>query len=269
MSIIYEPKGKAREYSPLSANFYSGCNHGCVYCYAPGIRRMSREQYMRVTARRNALQEFERDCKKNYGTDKTVLFCFMTDPYNELEKELEITRQALKIALKNKIPIQVLTKSKLVTRDIDVMRKFGNSISVGMSLTCSKEKTSRKWEPGAALPEERLKALKILKENGIPTWASFEPVYKPDESLEMLQRSLQIVDMYKIGKINNYKDIDKHIDWNDFLQKVIYLARKHNKKFYIKHDLRKEANIVKLYGNEVLMDEFLPEPFGKQYELFV
>lgn len=268
MAIIYEPKGKAREYSPLSANFYSGCNHGCVYCYAPGIRRQTSEQYLEVVPRRNALQEFERDCKKNYGTDKAVLFCFMTDPYNSLEKELGITREALKIALKHHIPIQVLTKSTLVLRDIDVMKKFGTSINVGMTLTASKDSTSKEWEPNASLPQERLNALKTLKENGIATWASFEPVYKPEESLEMIKHSLEFVDMYKVGKINNYRGVDKTIDWNDFLDKAITILRENHKKVYIKHDLRIAAEKVKLYGNEVLMDEFLPDVFVKETDLF-
>ena len=268
MSIIYEPKGKAREYSPLSANFYSGCNHGCLYCYAPGIRRMSRDQYLDEVPRRNALQEFERDCKKNYGTDKAVLFCFMTDPYNILEKELAITREGLKIALKNKIPVQVLTKSSLVLRDIDVMKKFGTSINVGMTLTCSKESTQHEWEPNASTPDERINTIRRLKEVNIPTWASFEPVYKPDESIEMIKRSLPYVDMYKVGKINNYRDVDKGIDWDDFLGEAITILRANNKKVYIKHDLRLAAPKVKLYGNEVLMDEFLPNQFQLEKELF-
>ena len=64
MSIIYKPKGKAREYSPLAANFYNGCDHGCIYCYAPGIKKITREQYLSVSPRRDILHEIEKDCKK-------------------------------------------------------------------------------------------------------------------------------------------------------------------------------------------------------------
>ena len=124
MSVIYSPKGKAREYSPYACNIYLGCNHGCKYCYAPSIRFTKRENYLIPEPRRNILKEFEEDCKKLNNFDSQVLFCFMTDPYNSKEKELGLTRQCLEIALNYKIPISILTKSNLVLRDIDLFKNF-------------------------------------------------------------------------------------------------------------------------------------------------
>jgi len=263
MSIIYVPKGKAREYSPLSCNLYTGCNHRCVYCYAPGIRRMTREQYEEVTQRRNVLREFERDCRKYTYSKHPVLFCFMTDPYNALEKELRITRDALKLCYKYKIPVQILTKSVSIIDDIDILKKFGSHINAGMTITTSNNQTSEAWEPGASMPQERIETMRILKQNGIRTWASFEPVFVPEQSLEMIKKVLPYVDIYKIGKINNYKGIDKNIDWNKFLKSAVQILRDNKKSFYVKRDLRVAAGNVKLYDNEMSMDGFLPERFER------
>jgi DNA repair photolyase len=269
MSIIYQPKGKAREYSPLAANLYLGCNHGCKYCYAPSIRFQTREQFKTPIIRRNILLELEKDCKKYFNSDNQVLLCFMSDPYNKLEFEYSITRDALKLFLKYKIPISILTKAgHKINRDFDIIKKFGNHIQIGTTLTMDNDIDSKEWEPEAALPEERIEMLSQLKYDNIKTWASFEPVIDPKQSLNMIKRSLKYVDIYKIGKINNYKGIDKTIDWNDFLSKVVELLRSNNKPFYIKKDLRESAKEIKLYGNEVLMDEFNIIPFenGKTTE---
>lgn len=256
MSVIYEPRGKAREYSPLACNIYIGCNHGCKYCYAPNIRYQKREEYLTVKPRRNIVQEFERDCKKNTGTDKQVLFCFMSDPYNSLESELRLTRECLKLALKYDIPVAVLTKSKTVFNDIDIIKQFGNKIQVGMTLTMNSADKSKEWEPEAATPDERIETLSALKKEGVRTWASFEPVIFPEESLAIMERSIPYVDIYKVGKLNNFQGLDKIVDWAEFLRNSTEILRKNGKPFYVKKDLREAAQSIKLYGNEVYMDEF-------------
>jgi len=256
MSIIYEPRGKAREYSPLSANLYSGCNHNCKYCYVPNIFGKSYDQ-SNIYPRREILRELEKDCKKFASTEKQVLLSFTTDPYNSLEKDLRITRDALKLFLKYQIPVSILTKSNSCLQDIDVFKKFPkDSLKVGMTLTFDNDKDSLDWESGASLPNERLDCLKTLKENNITTWASFEPVIIPSQSLVMIKKSLPFVDHYKVGKINNYQGLDKTIDWTNFLSNVVSILREAQKPFYIKKDLRESASAVKLYGNEVLADEF-------------
>jgi DNA repair photolyase len=254
--VIYVPKGKAREYSPYACNIYLGCNHGCKYCYAPSISFKKREDYLSPVPRRNILKEFEDDCKSLKNFDSQVLFCFMTDAYNSKEKELGLTRACLEIALKYKIPISILTKSKLILRDIDLFKKFQGNIKIGCTLTFDNEKDSRAWEPEACNPNDRIEILKKCKENKIKTWASFEPVIIPDQSINMILRSLDYVDLFKIGKINNFEGIDKKIDWNDFLNRVINILRDNKKPFYVKKDLRNECPEIKLYGNEVLPDEF-------------
>ena len=256
MGIIYQPKGKAREYSPLAANLYMGCNHGCKYCYAPAIRFKKRFEYLTPIPRRNLLKEFEDDCIKNTGNCQQVQFCFMTDPYNEIEQELRLTRECLKIALKYKVPISILTKSKTVINDLDIIKEFGKNIKIGFTLTFDNQNDSLEWEPGAALPSERIESLKILHENNVMTWASFEPVIIPEQSISMIKECLNFVDLFKIGKLNNFQGLDKKINWNDFLIKAVEYLRSNNKNLYIKYDLRQFANGFKLYGNEMNMDEF-------------
>ncbi len=257
MSIIYTPKGKAREYSPYACNIYTGCNHGCKYCYGPGISRKTKEDFLDITPRRNIIRDFENDCKKMYALQSQVLFCFMTDPYNSLNDEMKLTSECLEIALKNKIPVSILTKSNGILDDFEIIKRFGENISVGMTLTFDNQKDSQEWEPEAATPNQRIEILKYFKSEGVKTWASFEPVIIPEQSLNMMDKTTDYVDLFKVGKLNNYRGLDKTIDWNKFLKDSCELLRRESKDFYIKHDLREFAKGFKLYGNEINMDEFI------------
>lgn len=254
--IIYKPTGKAREYSPLAFNPYTGCSNGCAYCYMPGILRKSREEFKQVEVKENVLKRFERACFKLHGESEQVLMSFGTDIYNELEKETRITRKCLQIAFDYSIPISILTKNALVLRDIDIFKLFGSSIQVGMTLTFSEIEDSLKFESGTAMPEMRLEVFRMLKDNNIRTWASFEPVIYPEQSLIMMSKSLPFVDLYKIGTVNNFGNFYKNINWTRFLSKAVALLRSNNKKFYIKESLRKAAPDVKLLPEEIDMDRY-------------
>lgn len=265
MRVIYEPSGKAREYSPLAANFYEGCDHGCVYCYAPCIRRTTRDAYKEdVHPRRDILHEIEKDCKTYAYSQKQVLFNFMGDPYCKANDKHKITRGALSLMLDAHIPVAILTKGgSRALQDKDKVLKFGKHIKVGSTLTFFNEDKSQEWEPGAASPSDRLAMLKAYHDMGVKTWASFEPVIDPQESLKLIDASIGFVGEYKIGKINNYRGLDATIDWTAFLESVVTKLREAKKPFYIKYDLRNAAPSVKLYGNEVLSDEFGVTPWEK------
>lgn len=270
MSIIYTPKGKAREYAPLAANLYSGCTHGCLYCYAPAIQRKTLDQFKEnAEPRRNILQQLEYDCKKHYASKKHVHLNFTHDPYDSIDKDNKITRLALKSFLRNKIPVAILTKGgDNVLRDIDLFCKFENHIRVGCTLTFDNESDSLKWEPKAALPNERIFLLEKLKSLGVPTWASFEPVIDPEQSLKLIEKTIDIVDFYKIGKLNNHKGIDSEIDWFDFAIKAIEILRKNNKQFYIKEDLRKYIPDIHLEENEKNPDAMQVKNFNHIDDIF-
>lgn len=87
---------------------------------------------------------------------------------------------------------------------------------------------------------------------------SCEPVIEPTETLKLIERTItdDSVDIYKVGKLNNYRGLDKTIDWTDFLRKALEMIRKAGKRVYVKQDLRIAAHEVMLYGNEVIADDF-------------
>jgi len=266
MSIIYEPKGKAREYSPLAANFYSGCDHKCRYCYAPTIQFKSREDYAVVSPRPNIVSLFEAGARKISNCQKQILFNFMGDPYCHANRQYKITRQCLEIALKHKLPIAILTKGgERCLADLDLFRKFGKHIKVGATLTFFDPEKSAEWENGAALPGSRIMTLKTLHENGIKTWASFEPVIEPEESLKMIKATLRYCDEYKVGKLNNFGGLDKKIDWTAFLKEAVSILRASKKRFYIKKDLREAAPSIELSELETTADLHCITPWTKNH----
>jgi DNA repair photolyase len=257
MSIIYEPSGKAREYSPLALNIYLGCTHGCKYCYAPRCRHQRAEDYFQTPQpRNNIVEKLEMELKKAETPKEQVLLSFIGDVYCKTTDENEATRECLQLLLSYKVPVAILTKGGTrCLKDLDLFKQFGEHIQIGTTLTFDNDDDSNLWESGAAMPGERIEMLRTLHENGIKTFASFEPVIYPEQSLHLMDMLLNVVDVFKVGKLNNYKGIDKSINWESFLESSVELLRNARKPFYIKHDLRVAAPSVRLYGNEVLPDE--------------
>lgn len=115
---------------------------------------------------------------------------------------------------------------------------------------------AREYSP---TPNDRLETLKTLHDNGIKTFASFEPTIEPEESLKLIKKTLEMdcVDHYKIGKINNYKSADKWQDWAKYLQDCVNLLRPTDKSVYYKYCLRKLAPNVELTNNEKDPDAYI------------
>jgi len=242
MSIIYEPSGRAKEYSQLAANLYKGCGHGCVYCYAPDAIRMDRADfYANPSVRSNVLRELEKDCIRLEGKEtRPILLSFSSDPYQPLDEELKITREAIKFLKKHGLNVVILTKGgKRAERDFNLLdsRDF-----VGASLTFTNADDSKNWEPHAALPEERIAMLRNAKEAGLKTWASLEPVIYPEQSLELIRLTHEFVDLYKVGTLNHHSHA-KSIDWKSFAERAIAMLKEYGVKFYIKKDLRKYLEV--------------------------
>lgn len=256
MSCIYVPSGKAREYSPLALNVYLHCTHKCKYCYAPKCMHQTPEEYFRKPfPRKDIVQTLKRDLERNVPKEQ-VLLSFIGDVYCETWDENKTTREILETLLEYKVPVAILTKGgKRCLRDLDLFQKFGEHIQVGATLTFDNDEDSLIWEQGAATPGERLETLRILHEAGVRTFASFEPVIIREQSLHLMEISLPFIDVYKVGKLNNYRGLDKGIDWTDFLSKTLDILRPAGKAIYIKHDLRQAAPSIRLYGNECLPDE--------------
>lgn len=257
MSVIYTPAGKAREYSPKALNIYLSCTHRCEYCYAPRCRWQTNEEYfVKPNPRKDIVKKLEEELQKGDKITEQVLLSFIGDVYCGTTDNNQATRECLEVLLKHKVPVAILTKGgRRCLKDLDLFKKFGEHIQVGTTLTFDNDADSLEWESGAARPEERIEVLRELKRNGVRTFASFEPVIVPEQSIRLIERTLDCVDVYKIGKINNFRGLDKSIDWTDFLEKSVAILREAKKPFYIKYDLRKSAQSVKLYGNEIMPDE--------------
>lgn len=262
MGIIYEPKGKAREYSPLALNIYNKCDHNCRYCYVPAIQRKFGNRTGEVQPRQDILSKLNKEAYK-YSFGKQVLLCFMCDPYCRADERYQTTRDVLEILLENNVTVAILTKGgKRCLRDVGLFKEFKN-IKVGATLTFIEEKDSLHWEKNTSLPGDRIETLRRLKEKGIKTWASLEPVIDPEQTLEIIDRTYQFVDQYKVGKLNHYPS---KVNWKDFGIRVIEKLNKYEKKFYIKKDLAQyipENRIIKEQRN---MDNLALKGSKKKFE---
>lgn len=241
-NVIYETKGKAREYCELSANLYRGCSHGCVYCYAPSATYRQREDfYNNVTPRNNILKQLEKDAVElqRSGETRSVLLSFTTDPYQKLDVKEKLTRNAIKILHSHNLKVTILTKGgRRSERDFDLLSSRPELSSYGVTLVFSDESLRQEIEPGAAPTQERITALEVAHCLGIHTWASFEPVWTAEQSLELMKEAIDYIDLFKIGKLN-YHPQSKLVDWKQFAHDAIKLMKDNNKNYYIKDDLRK------------------------------
>lgn len=250
---IYEPAGRAREYSPLALNYFKGCDNGCEYCYVPPMMKRFNANYNHsdVTAKIDYL-EIAKSAKKFKGCNKQILLSFTGDPFCNFETDE--TLRILEILNNYGHKVAILTKNPTkALKYIDLIKDFGKRIKIGSTLTFDNETDSKKWEIGASTPAERINGLRLFAENGIKTWASFEPVIIPEQSLSMMSNVAPFIDHVKIGKLNNYKGLDKMIDWNDFIEKAVKIMDENNmrKRFYIKNDLLLHKKDVYLYPEEI------------------
>ena len=246
MNIIYEPKGRAREYSPLACNLYMGCTHGCKYCYAPSCMHKKPEEWHEAARARgnDVLRLFERDCEKLAreradDENRRVLFCFLSDPYQPLEKELHLTRQGIGIAARHGIKIDILTKGddSLIEQDLPLMLE--SQTHLGITLSFINDVSRREWEPMASSVQSRLRILRKAHGMGIYTWVSMEPVIIPDEAVAVIREAHDYVDFWKVGKLNHNKEVEKSVNWLKFREDAIALLESYGSEYYIKEDLRR------------------------------
>jgi len=263
MSVIYEPKGKAREYSPLALNLYEGCDHNCFYCYVPNIKRAFNKYYdhKTVKCRKNVIENLRNEAPKLREKNQ-VLLSFTGDPYCLANNEFGLTRQALEILYKNNIQVAILTKGgKRAISDIEIIKKFGNSIKVGCTLTFDNDIHSLEYEPGAAPASERIEMLKYFNEHNVETWVSMEPVLNHNHSLNLIKMAMPYTSHFKIGKLNHFPDIERKIDWTQFLHDVVEIMRENNKPFYIKNDLLKWNDNIVFEPCEIDQDYLNVQPY--------
>ncbi len=235
--VIYQPSGRAREYSQLALNLANGCIHGCKYCYVPRITRKDMADFHAGSShRKGILQKLELDLKDMVKNNdrRLVMFSFTTDPYQPIEGFNEMTRSALELFKKYGQPFHLLTKSgNLASKDFDL---YQDGDWFASSLTFHDVKNSQRIEPNTATPQQRLDALKLAHNKGIKTWVSFEPVLIAEETLALYEASKHFVDFYKVGKITGYDEFP--VDWDLFTNTIADRMEEDGQAFFIKHDLR-------------------------------
>jgi len=187
-------------------NCYIGCEHACVYCYAEYYTKKYTQHKENwgsfVDVKLNAPEVLRKEIlNKKKGS---VFLSSLTDPYQPLEKKYELTRKCLEILQRNNFSVCIQTKSSLVLRDLEILKKF-KECEVGFTIITLNEKVRKDFEPFSSSIDEKLKALKILKENGIKTFVFFGPVlpFLSDENLEEFFEKLSgLADYFFVDKLN-------------------------------------------------------------------
>lgn len=164
-------------------NPYIGCRFGCTYCYASFMARYSGKDIHDwgkfVYAKTNAPELLEKELKKlkNFGQSKSICISSVTDPYQGVEAKYRLTRQCLEVLADYGFEgtIGILTKSDLVLRDSDILKRLKN-VEVGLTITSTDDSISRYFEQFAPTVSQRLKALKELNAQHIKTYAFVGPL---------------------------------------------------------------------------------------------
>ena len=220
-----------------SVNPYRGCEHGCVYCFArpthaymglsPGL-----DFETRLFVKEGAAEALERELGAPRYSARTMAIGTNTDPYQPIEKTYRIMRQVLEVLARTNHPIGIVTKSALVTRDIDLLAPMAAKglAKVAISVTTLDRRLARKMEPRAATPELRLKTITELTGAGIPVTMLVAPIIPAinDAEIEtilargyqagareagyvMLRLPLEIRDLFHEWLMTHYPDKLRHV----------------------------------------------------------
>jgi protein gp37 len=228
---IYQPRTRAREYCDLAVNVYTGCPHGCAYCYARAMaKRFSKPWTYDVQPRPGIVEAVNQQLVGMRGHGKKIMLCFTCDPY-PVGFDSTATREVIKAIKESGNHVQILTKGGVTAqRDFDLLD--GND---SFGVTFSGIMLDKAEEPRAAISFVRLDNLLQAKKAGLSTWVSCEPVIYPGPILAAIKNH-DFIDLWRIGKMNHCKS---DIDWCEFGRKVEELCQKHGRNYYIKEDLRK------------------------------
>ena len=178
-----------------SINPYRGCEHGCIYCYArpsdaywdmsPGL-----DFETKLIAKSNAAEVLEQQLSKPGYVCAPINLGSNTDPYQPIEREYKITRQTLEVLLRYRHPVTIVTKGSLILRDLDLLTELARQrlVAVMISLTSLDDELKRILEPRAAAPKARLRAIRVMRQAGIPVGVLCSPMIPMinDSELESL-----------------------------------------------------------------------------------
>ena len=166
-----------------SINPYRGCEHGCIYCFARPTHcylghSAGLDFETKLYAKVNAAELLEQELARPRYVPKLIAIGAVTDPYQPIEREHKITRSVLEVLDHTSHPVGIVTKSALVTRDVDILARLASRglVKVAISVTTLDRMTARKMEPRASTPPRRLEAIKILSDAGVPVSVLVAPI---------------------------------------------------------------------------------------------
>jgi DNA repair photolyase len=166
-----------------SLNPYRGCEHGCIYCYARPTHEYlgfsaGLDFESKIMVKTNAPELLQAELESPRWQPQTLVMSGVTDPYQPIERKLRITRGCLEVLAKFRNPVAIITKNRLVTRDIDLLCELTkyNAVAVNFSVTSLDPNLQRVLEPRTSSPQARLNAISLLRSAGIPTGVMVAPV---------------------------------------------------------------------------------------------
>ncbi|TVQ57842.1 MAG: PA0069 family radical SAM protein [Phycisphaerales bacterium] len=164
-------------------NPYRGCEHGCIYCYArPGHEYLGMSCGLdfesKIMAKLDAAELLKRELAKRSWTGEPIVMSGVTDCYQPLEEKLRLTRQCLEVMAECRQPASIVTKNRLVLRDLDILTELARhrAIHVALSVTTLDPKLARVMEPRTSVPRDRLKAIEQLAAAGVPVSVMTAPI---------------------------------------------------------------------------------------------
>ena len=222
-------------------NPYVGCPHGCKYCYASFMKRFTghKEEW-------GTFIDIKR-CDKKINTkkleNKTVFLSSVTDCYNKFEEKYKITRRILKELINVNCNLNISTKSKLILRDIDLLKQMKN-LTVSMSINTLDENFKNDMD-NASLIKERLSTLRTLHENGIYTVLFMSPIFPYITNFkDIIEISKEYIDEYWFENLNLRGEYKTKI--------LLYIQEKYPK-------LINEYNDIYIKGNKKYWNDLSKE----------
>jgi DNA repair photolyase len=166
-----------------SLNPYRGCEHGCIYCYARPTHEFlgfsaGLDFESKIMVKTNAPELLRAELESPRWQPQTLVMSGVTDPYQPIERKLRITRGCLEVLAKFRNPVAIITKNRLVTRDIDLLEDLAahNAAAVNISVTSLDSNLHRVLEPRTSPPQARLAAIRQLRSVGIPIGVMVAPI---------------------------------------------------------------------------------------------
>ncbi len=201
-----------------SVNPYIGCQHNCKYCYATYMKKFTdhKEPWGEfVDIKTNAKEVLKKEIRKK--KKGKILLSSVTDPYQPIEKKQQITKELLKTLKNTYYDVNILTKSDLITRDIDLFKEFKANITTGFTINYLNDSDRQNWEPNASEINNRINALKKINREGINTYVHIGPYLPEITDLEQITKEIEpYVEEIQIENLNkrNKKQIKKIIQEN-------------------------------------------------------